>query len=70
MKNLGNILYIKTYVSIFMPRKSITMPEGLVERAHSHGLNVSKVCAIAVEAAVQRFEQEPGKPASKGGNNA
>ena len=39
-----------------MERINITFPDGLPERAHNNGLNISKVCANAVEQAVQKLE--------------
>lgn len=37
-------------------RIDITIPLGLKKRAHDCGLNVSKVCAVALEALVKDIE--------------
>jgi len=49
-----------------MERKNVSLPDGLADKAHKHGLNVSRVCAVAVEVAVKRFEpNETGVHAAK-----
>ena len=39
-----------------MEKIYLTFPDGLPKRAHDVGLNISRFCAIAVENAVQKFE--------------
>ena len=43
----------------------VTFPVGLRDRAHAHGLNVSRVAANAVLLSVQSLEKETEVPAAK-----
>jgi len=39
-----------------MEKVTLTLPDGLKQKAHDHGINVSKTCANAVSEIVQKIE--------------
>lgn len=45
-----------------MARSTVYLPDGLPQRAHAVGINVSRVAANAVEDAVQKLEKPKETP--------
>ena len=39
-----------------MEKVTLTLPDGLKQKAHDHGINVSKTCANAISEIVQKIE--------------
>jgi len=46
-----------------MERIDISVPAGLKEKAHSNGINISKICVIALTETIEKLERKTVEPA-------